>query len=157
MANRRVSVWLYVKVGGRWRYAKPATGRNNKLKPGWCVVDGVQQHHTDAAYYIRFREGSKTIWRKCSSAADATVARERQEAYLTAFKHGLTPKQQWDRNPPPVMMSTVLLPWLEEYRLSHRPESFKLMEQTLNEFHPWNRKNLVEKITRVDLTAEAGT
>jgi integrase len=114
-------------------------GRNNKIKP------------EGGTYYIRWREGGKMIWRKCSSAADATVACERQEAYLNAFAHGLTPRQQFEKTPVPVMMSDVLLLWLEEYRLSHRPESFKLMEQTLNEFHAWNRKNLIEKITRVDL------
>jgi integrase len=151
MANRKASIWMYVKVGDRWRYVKPVEGRNHKLKAGSCLVDGVEQHHPDATYYIRYREGSKTVWRKCSSAADATVAAERQEAYLAAFAHGLTPKQQYDKAPVPVMMSDVLLAWLEEYRLSHRPESFKLMEATLNEFHGWNRKNLVAKITRVDL------
>ncbi len=140
MANRKTSIWLYKKIDGRWRYVKPAIGRNGKIKPD-----------PDAAYYVRYREGGKMVWRKCSSAADATVARERQEAYLTALAHGLTPRQQYEKNPTPVMMSDVLLPWLEEYRLSHRPESFKLMEQTLNEFHTWNRKNLVERITRVDL------
>ena len=139
MANRNASIWLYARVDGKWKYRRPAVGRNNKIKP------------EDGTYYIRWREGGKMIWRKCSSAADATVARERQEAYLTALAHGLTPRQQFEKTPVPVMMSDVLLLWLEEYRLSHRPESFKLMEQTLNEFHAWNRKNLVERITRVDL------
>ena len=57
MANRKVSIWIYVKVGDRWRYAKPVEERNHKLKPGWCVVNGVEQHHPHGAYYIRYREG----------------------------------------------------------------------------------------------------
>jgi integrase len=140
MANRRASIWIYKKVDGKWRYCKPVYGRNNKIVP----EKGV-------AYYVRWREGDKTVWRKCSSAADATVACERQEAYLTAVVHGLTPKQQYDKTPIPKMMSHLLLPYLEEYRLSHRPESFKLMESTLNEFNGWNRKNIIEQTTRVDL------
>ena len=28
MANRKVSVWKYVKVGSRWKYCKPVYGRN---------------------------------------------------------------------------------------------------------------------------------
>jgi hypothetical protein len=75
MANRKASIWLYKKIDGRWRYVKPAIGRNGKIKPD-----------PDAAYYVRYREGSRIIWRKCSSAADATIARERQEAYLTAIR-----------------------------------------------------------------------
>jgi integrase/recombinase XerD len=140
VANRRASIWTYKKVDGKWRYCKPVYGRNHKI----VTEKGV-------AYYIRWREGDKIVWRKCSSAADATVACERQEAYLTAYAHGLTLSQTERGEKTPLMMSDLLLSWLEEYRLSHRPESFKLMEATLNEFHGWNRNNLIERIGRVDL------
>ena len=135
MANRKASIWMYVKVGDRWRYVKPVEGRNHKLKPGWCLVDSVEQHHPDATYYVRYREGSKTIWRRCSSAADATMQAERREVYLSAAAHGLAPNQTFVNAPLPVLFSNTLVPWLEEYKLSHRPESHALMEQTLNEFH----------------------
>jgi hypothetical protein len=88
MANRKASIWLYKKIDGRWRYVKPAIGRNGKIKTD-----------PDAAYYVRYREGGKMVWRKCSSAADATVACERQEAYLTAVVHGLTLSQTEGGNP----------------------------------------------------------
>jgi len=49
------------------------------------------------------------------------VARCRQqEAYLNAKAHGLTPAQQF--TPVPKMMSDLLPLYLEEYKLSHRPE-----------------------------------
>jgi hypothetical protein len=67
MPNRKVSIWMYVKIADRWRYAKPVEGRNHKLKPGWCVVNGVEHHHPHGGYYIRYREGAKTIWQKCRS------------------------------------------------------------------------------------------
>ncbi len=144
---------MYVKVGDRWRYVKPVVGKNNKLRPGYALIAGIERHVPNAAYYLRYREGSRIIWRKCSSAADATVARERQEAYFTAFVHGLTPKQQWDKNPPPATMSDVLLPWLEEYRLSHQPESHALMVQTLNEFNNWC---LIEAIWQIRFGPSSG-
>jgi hypothetical protein len=80
MPNRKVSIWMYVRIDGRWRYAKPVEGRNHKLKPGWCLVNGVEQLHPNRAYYIRYREVSKKVWRKYRNAADASIARERQEA-----------------------------------------------------------------------------
>ncbi len=55
MANRKASIWPYKKIDGRWRYVKPAMGRNGKIKSD-----------PDAAYYVRYREGGKMIWRKCS-------------------------------------------------------------------------------------------
>ena len=140
MANRKASIWTYKKVDGKWKYCKPLYGRNNKIKP----EQGV-------AYYIRFYEGKKSVWRKCSSAADAAVAVERQEAYLSAFAHGLAPSQTFKNEPLPVMFSNTLDTWLEEYRLSHRPESHGLMQTTLNEFRGWLRRDYIAKITRVDL------
>jgi integrase/recombinase XerD len=160
MPNRKVSIWMYVKIGDRWRYAKPVEGRNHKLKPGCCLVNGVEQHHPHGAYYIRYREGAKTIWQKCRNAADATIARERQEVYLAAHAHGLTDAQQ--AKPLPKMASHALDGWLEEYRLSHSKESHNLMKQTLYEFFGyWDEQgrrirgfvstNLIEQVRRVDL------
>lgn len=151
MANRKASIWLYKKIDGRWRYVKPAIGRNGKIKPD-----------PDAAYYVRYREGGKMIWRKCSSAADATVACERQEAYLTAVVHGLALSQTERGEKTPLMVSNLLLPYLEEYRLSHREESYNLMKHTLYEFfgyrdekgrrvHGFVSANLIEHVRRYDL------
>jgi integrase/recombinase XerD len=149
VANRRVSIWTYKKVDGKWRYSKPLVGKNNKIKP-----------EPGAAYYIRFREGAKLVWRKCRNAADATIARERQEVYLAAHAHGLTDAQQ--AKPVPKMVSHALDGWLEEYRLSHSKESYNLMKQTLHEFFGyWDEQgrrirgfvsmNLIEQVRRVDL------
>jgi len=160
MPNRKVSIWMYVKIGDRWRYAKPVEGRNHKLKPGWCVANGVEHHDPHGAYYIRYREGAKTIWQKCRSAADATIARERQEVYLAAHAHGLTDAQQ--AKPLPKMVSHALDGWLEEYRLSNSKESHNLMKQTLHEFFGrldesgrWVRGflavNIIAQVKRVDL------
>jgi integrase len=76
---------------------------------------------------------------------------ERQEAYLTAFAHGLTPAQTFKQPPHQVLFSNTLDTWLEEYRLSHRPESHSLMKTTLNEFRAWLHRDYIPKITRVDL------
>jgi hypothetical protein len=58
---------MYVKVGSRWRYVKAVVGKNHKIKPGYAIIGSVETHVPDAAYYIRYREGSKTIWQKCGS------------------------------------------------------------------------------------------
>ena len=141
---------MYVKAGDRWRYVKPVVGKNNKLRPGYAVIGGVETHVPKASYYLRYREGSKIVFRKCSSAADATVARDKQEAYLVARAHGLI-LAQTDTKPLPALVAEILEPWLEEYKLSHREEFYNLMKQTLEEFNGWCRKNLVAAITRYDL------
>ena len=140
MANRKASIWMYKKVDGKLALLQAADRSEQQDQAG-----------TGCRYYIRWREGGKTVWRKCSSAADATVAVDRQEAYLTAFAHGLTPAQTFKHPPTYILFSTHLAPWLEEYRLSHRKESHALMEATLNEFHGWCKKDYIPKIGRVDL------
>lgn len=140
MANRRASVWAYKKVDGRWRYCKPVYGRNNKIKP-----------EPGAVYYVRWYDGKRTVWSRCSSAANAVLQAERRKAYLNAFAHGLAPSQTFVKPPTYILFSTHLVPWLEEYRLSHRPESHELMKHTLNEFIAWCKKDYIPKITRVDL------
>jgi hypothetical protein len=140
MANRRASIWAYKKVEAKWRYAKPLYGRNNKIKP-----------EPGAVYYVRWYDGKKTVWSRCSSAATAVMQAERREAYMNAFAHGLAPSQTFVNPPSLVLMSNTLVPWLEEYKLSHRPESHDLMQQTLHEFNAWCKKDYIAKITRVDL------
>ena len=63
MANRKASVWLYCKTSAGWRYCKPVIGKNNKPKPGWALVNSHEEHHPNASYYVRHRDGAKTVWR----------------------------------------------------------------------------------------------
>lgn len=143
MANRRVSIWRYTKIEGQWRYVKPTVGRNNKIKP------------EAGTYYIRWREGSKTQWQRCHSPVNAEDACRRREAMLTAQAYGIVAQQTATGIPgvtsPALQMRDTVPAWLEEYRLSHRPESASLMEQTLNEFHAWCKKTTISTVSRVDL------
>ncbi|HTR24503.1 MAG TPA: site-specific integrase [Terriglobales bacterium] len=147
MANHKASVWLYVKTLAGWRYCKPVVGRNNKLKPGWAHVNSREEHHPDARYYVRWREGPRTVWKRCESANDAMKMAEFQESLFVARNNGV--KVQDEK--PPIEMKWELRGYLEQYKLTNRPRSYALMKQTLNEFNGWCRKNLVNHITRLDL------
>lgn len=139
MANLRCSIWVYKKIDGKWKYCKPAVGRNNKITP------------EEGTYYIRWRRGGKLIWQKSSSAANAVLDAKRQEAYLNAVAHGLALHQTDGGKPEPLQMVYAMPTYLEEYKLSNRTESHALMEQTLNEFYAHCKKNLIGQITRLDL------
>lgn len=139
MANLRCSIWVYKKIDGKWKYCKPAVGRNNKITP------------EEGTYYIRWRRGGKLIWQKSSSAANAVLDAKRQEAYLNAVAHGLALHQTDGGKPEPLQMAYAMPTYLEEYKLSNRTESHALMEQTLNEFYAHCKKNLIGQITRLDL------
>ena len=75
---------------------------------------------------------------------------------LTAQAYGIVPPQHTGPDIPGVtspalqMVDTVPA-WLEEYKLSHRPESHALMKHTLEEFQKWVKKRTIATITRVDV------
>jgi integrase len=149
MANRRARVWKYVKIGKVWRYCRPVTGANNKIKPHWVHVNGKKEHHPEGNYYIHYLQGRKQVWKKIGkNPADAVGAAEFQESYFDAVARGIPVRQE---GKPPLMVSRTLYGYLEEYRLSQRPESHALMKQTLDEFFGFCRKNIIGDITRLDL------
>jgi hypothetical protein len=49
------------------------------------------------------------------------------------------------------MIAYTLPNFLEEYKLSHQPQSYAFMKQTLEEFVRYNGRNILGQITRLDL------
>ena len=68
MANRRVAIYQSAKVKRVWSYYRPVTGRNNKVKPDWCHVNGHTEHHPGSDYIIKWCEGKTQRTRKCKNA-----------------------------------------------------------------------------------------
>src|SRR5258707_5109644 len=121
MANRRASVWKYVKIGSNWRYCKPAYSPNNKIKPDVVIVNDSHQYHPEGNYYLRLSAG-KGSWRKIGpKAADAVRAAEHEEHFLSAKALGLPVK---DPEAPSLLLSPSLSAYLQDYELSQRPESY---------------------------------
>jgi integrase/recombinase XerD len=148
VANRSVSVWKSVKVGDRWKYCRPVIGKNKKIRPDWVHVNGHEEHHPEGHYYTHRREGKKQIWTKVGAdPAVALRAADFEGAKLKAIAVGVPVKNEAI----PLMVSYTLHGYLEEYRLSQRPESYALMKQTLEEFVNLTGKNLIDRITRLDL------
>ena len=148
MANRSVTVWKSVKVDGRWKYCRPVIGKNNKIKPDWVKVNGHEEHHEEGWYYIHYREGAKQVWKKIGTNVGEA---ERMAEYSSAHLHAVAVGVPVQHEEAPVMVSSTLAGYLEEYRLSQSKESYALMRQTLEEFVAFNRKNIVSHISRLDL------
>ena len=150
MANKKVSIWLHCKSAKGWRYCRPVYGKNNKIKPGYAWVDGAEQHFPEAQYCLYYQETSgKRVWEKVTkNAVLAVEMAERRQAYMQAKAAGV-PVQ--DNTEIPVMFTYTLAPYLEEYKLTNRIESYNLMRQTLYEFRDFVKKNIINQIIRLDL------
>src|SRR5262249_23226495 len=149
MANRKVSVWKYVKVGSRWKYCKPVSGRNNKIKPHWVLVNGKPEEHPEGNFYIMRLDGKKKIWRKIGpNPTEATRAAEYEASLMNAIAMGLPIKKE---EVVPLEYGTQLWKFLADYKLSQSAESHALMLQTLEEFRVFVKKTNLKEITRADL------
>ncbi len=91
MANRTASIWINVKTPKGWRYCRPVCGKNHKIKPNWAMVNGVEEHHPDAFYYIYYQEPTgKRIWKKIGRDPQEAVRNaEFQQSYMRAVHAGV--------------------------------------------------------------------
>ena len=53
MANRTVSIWKHVKIGGKWRFcAIYQNPKNHILEGNKVLVSGKVIEHTEGSFYI---------------------------------------------------------------------------------------------------------
>lgn len=150
VANRKASVWLYVRTPNGWRYCRPVVGKNHKVRPQWAHVNGHDEFHRDAVYYVHYTDAGRQVWKRISkNPIEAMQWAEAQETWMKAQSLGLAVENA--QNKLPLMISHTLDGYLMEYRLVNRPRSYALMEQTLYEFRDFVHKNLIDRITRLDL------
>jgi len=98
-----VSSWKHVRIGKKWRYCKPAVGKNGKIKSHWVIVKGNEEHHPEGNFYLHRYGGDKEIWMKIGpNAQEAVNAADFESTYLTASAKGI-PGNQID---PPVDSSS---------------------------------------------------
>jgi hypothetical protein len=82
----KLSIWKYVKVSGRWRYCKPATTPNNKIKPHMVLVAGQEEKHPEGNYYVL----DSGQWIKAGpNPADATALAKRRTLMREGVKMGI--------------------------------------------------------------------
>jgi integrase len=153
--NRRVSVWKYVRLkNGRWRYCKPALAKNGMIRPDWVIVKGKPEHHPEGNFYLHRYDGDREIWKRVgSNAQDAVEAAEFDAAYLEAKSKGIPVKPIDALN---LTVSAAVHGWLQDVKLSARPETYELYEHTVREFQAWNlnggpRRKFISEFTRFDL------
>jgi len=149
--NRRVSVWKYVRLkSGRWRYCKPAVGKNGKIRPDWVIVKGKAECHPEGNFYLHRYDSGREIWRKIGqNAQEAVDAADFEGTYLHAKSKGIPVKEI---DTPVLSIDAAVHGWLEEVKLSSRPETYELYEQTIQEFQHWNSNGGARRLNVADLS-----
>jgi integrase/recombinase XerD len=136
-------------LGKKWRYCKPAVGKNGKIKPDWVIVRGKEEHHPEGNFYLHRYDGNKEIWKRIGpNAQEAVNAADFESTYLAARAKGIPVKPI---DTPILSVKAAAHGWLEDVKLSNRPETYELYEHTIRQFQEWNLNGGPHRINLIDL------
>jgi hypothetical protein len=54
---------LYIRIKAKRKsrpFCEPVWTKNHKLKAGYALVDGVEEHHQEGVYHLRYLHGGET-------------------------------------------------------------------------------------------------
>ena len=150
MANREVNLTKRVQTGKGVRYCPVVHSANGRVKPDIVLVNGHEERHTEGAYYLEWRDGSKR--RRLSvgrNAADASALRLAKEAELNAINHGVAvaPHSANGRR----SLAAAVSDFVDETKLTKKPKTFAAYSTALSYFVESCPKLYLEDIDRTDL------
>jgi integrase len=88
------TVTLYIRPrkmpDGRRPYLQPIRGKNNRIRAGWAIYQGTEIEVPGADYYLRYRHGGKSVFRRIGrDLSVALVEQLKQEKTLEAIAVGV--------------------------------------------------------------------
>jgi integrase/recombinase XerD len=151
MPNREINVTKRVQTSKGPRYCPVALSANGRIKPDAVLVNGREERHSEGAYYLEWREGSKRIRLSVGkNAADAGARRQRKEAELNAVNNGVTVVPETGLNGHR-SLATAVSEYLEETTLTKKPKTLAAYATALSYFQESCPKLFLEDIERKDL------
>ena len=148
--TKRVEVEFTQKneVKKELRYCPVVLSGNGKIRPDVVLVKGVEERHSEGAYYIEWRESGKHIRLSVGkSAQEALNAKKAKEAELSANNHGVVVVKTAGKN----SLVEAISGYLEEIKLTKKPKTFAAYSTALAYFKESCHKQNVEDIDRRDM------
>lgn len=134
MPNRECNLTKRVHTNQGLRFCPVVLSANGRVKPEWVIVNGKEERHTEGAYYIEWREGSKRIRVSVGKdAADANARRLRKEAELNAVNNGVAVADEGPNSKRRVIASAVA-EYLDEIKITRSVATHSAYELALRNF-----------------------
>jgi integrase/recombinase XerD len=150
MANREVNLTKRVQTGKGMRYCTVVLSANGRVKPDVVLVNGEEERHTEGAYYLEWREGTKRVRLSVGKdAQDAAARRLRKEAELNAVNNGVAVVPENGNGQRP--LAATVAEYLEEVRLTKKPKTFAAYSTALAYFTESCHKMNLTDVDRRDL------
>ena len=151
MANREVNLTKRVETPRGSRYCPVALSANGRVKPDIVLVNGKEEKHSEGAYYLEWRDGTKRIRLSVGKdAQDAAARRLRKEAELNAINNGVAvvPENGKDGHR---SLAKAVADFLDETKLTKKPKTLAAYTTALNYFTESCPKLYLHDIERKDL------
>jgi len=151
LANRECNVTKRIQTPQGMRYCRVVLAANGRIKPDVVIVNSKEEKHTEGAYYLEWREGTKRV--RLSVGNDATEASSRRlkkEAELNAIANGVplaTVAQPNGRR----TLSSAITEYLAEVKLMKKPKTLAAYTKALDYFKKSCQRMHLEDITRTDM------
>lgn len=151
MANREVNLTKRVETAHGSRYCRVVLSANGRVKPDVVIVNGKHERHSEGAYYLEWREGSKRVRLSVGKdAADASTRRLRKEAELNAVNNGVVVVPENGDNGHR-SIAAAIADFLDETKLTKKVKTLAAYTTALNYFTQSCPKLYLEDIERTDL------
>jgi hypothetical protein len=86
VARAKVSIYLRIRQpDGKQPYCPAIWETKKTLRPHWCLVQRVPEHHSEGTYHLRYRVYGKRVWE--SAGDDPISAVSLRDSRLFQLKH----------------------------------------------------------------------
>lgn len=89
MSNTKTSLVYYCKTESGWKRYPAVAGKNNRIRPGYALVDGLPVHYPQGRYLIRYYSGSKVRYKPAGTEAQAAETARKQHANVLDARNKL--------------------------------------------------------------------
>jgi integrase/recombinase XerD len=153
MANKTATLYINVKqADGKWKFLRPVTKGNGRLKQGWALADETPTQFADFNYYVSWYENGKKRFELCGKDTDVAVAAvSRREKSLEAKAEGLTVLDQKESKGR-VLLSAAIAVYVDDAADGKKArKTYSARKRTMELFADSCNKTFVDQIDLRDM------
>ena len=152
MPNKEVNLTKRIQTPHGMRYCAVVLSANGRVKPDVVIVNGKEERHSEGAYYLEWRQGSKRVRLSVGKdAQDAATRRLRKEAELNAVNLGVAVVPDNGSNNHRRSLSAAVTEFLDDTKLTKKPRTIAAYSTALQYFTESCPKIYLEDIERKDM------
>jgi integrase/recombinase XerD len=158
--KQRVSVYIRIRRPDGSQPYCPAVWQNKKmLKPHSCLVAGVEEHHPEGTYYLRYRVNSKQVWEQAGDNPDGVAGLRKDRAEQLANPNLSATQRLVEQHTPEAVehqgryrVNDEITTYLRNCE-KLRPKTHQAYKLSLGLFQQSCNKTFVDQVRKQDLQA----